>query len=272
MLPTIFVIPDTQIKPGVPMNHMTWIGRYIAEKGKFNPNAVIVHLGDHWDMPSLSSYDKKGGTKMEGRRYTSDVAAGNQAFVLLDKPISRVHRWSPRKVILRGNHEDRITRAAQDNAQIDGAVSLDHLETLDWEVIPYLVPVTIHGISFAHFFYNPMTGRPYSGMIETRIKNIGTSFVQGHQQDFKYGELSYPSGRRIGLISGNCTLHDEDYLGPQGNRAWRGILVLHEAQNGEYDLMKVSLDFLCRKYEGISLKEKFPELGTGEGRAVYTEG
>ena len=50
------VIPDTQIKPGVPTNFLAWIGQYIVEK---RPD-VVVHLGDHWDMPSLSSYDSAG--------------------------------------------------------------------------------------------------------------------------------------------------------------------------------------------------------------------
>ena len=58
------IIPDTQIKPDANYDHMTWAGHYAV---KMKPD-VIVHLGDHWDMPSLSSYDvgtkslKVGGT------------------------------------------------------------------------------------------------------------------------------------------------------------------------------------------------------------------
>ena len=37
------VIPDTQVKPGVPTDHLEWAGRYVAEK---RPD-VVVHLGDH---------------------------------------------------------------------------------------------------------------------------------------------------------------------------------------------------------------------------------
>ena len=51
----------------------------------------------------------------------------------------------------------------------------------------------------------------------------------------------------------NCYLHDEDYMGDQGNAYWRGILVKHEVRMGQYDLMEVSLDFLCRRFEGIPL-------------------
>ena len=49
------MIPDTQVKPGVNTDHLEWAGHYAV---KMKPD-VIVHIGDHWDMPSLSSYDKK---------------------------------------------------------------------------------------------------------------------------------------------------------------------------------------------------------------------
>ena len=59
-----------------------------------------------------------------------------------------------------------------------------------------------------------------------------------------------------GLVCGACYLHDEDNKGPQGNYHWRGIIVKHEVSNGAYDPMFVSLNYLCRKYEGVSL-DKF---------------
>ena len=42
------VIPDVQAKPGVPLDHLTWGGNYIAEK---KPDAIIC-IGDFADMPS----------------------------------------------------------------------------------------------------------------------------------------------------------------------------------------------------------------------------
>ena len=49
--PTIFVIGDTQCKQGIDLEYMHWVGAYIARK---KPD-IIVHLGDHYDMASLSS-------------------------------------------------------------------------------------------------------------------------------------------------------------------------------------------------------------------------
>ena len=66
------------------------------------------------------------------------------------------------------------------------------------------------------------------------------------------------------MVWGNCYLHDEDYRGHQANAERRGIMVKHEVVDGTYDPMVVSLDYLCRKYEGVPLtefmRENYPEI------------
>lgn len=247
------VIPDTQVKPGVPTEHLTWIGQYILKR---RPDTIVM-LGDHWDMPSLSSYDR-GKKAMEGRRYAADVAAGNAAIDLLVAPtrkwnMRRLARttYEPRWVLLRGNHEHRIQRAIDDNAQLDGALSFDDLESPGWEVHDFLDVVKIDGVRYAHYFYNPNTGRPYAGEnIVTRLKTIGCSFTMGHQQGLRWANLPTISGIRNGLVAGSCYLHDEEYIGPQGNAEWRGVVACHQVEDGQYDPMPVSLDYLCREFEG----------------------
>ena len=46
----------------------------------------------------------------------------------------------------------------------------------------------------------------------------------------------------------NCYLHDEDYLSPLTNQHWRGILVCHQVDKGEFDEMMVSLQYLKNEY------------------------
>lgn len=261
---THLVIPDTQVKPGAPVDHLGWIGNYIVDQF-WNDDLAIVHLGDHYDMPSLSTYDK-GKKAMENRRYVLDVQAGAEGFDLLNGPLearNERHRatghgerqWWPERHKLRGNHENRVTRAIESDAQLDGLLSLEHLVAPGWEIVPFLEVLDLDGIAYSHYFYNPMTGRPYGGSnLETRLKTIGHSFTMGHQQGLKWGRVDTVRGPHIGLVAGSCYLHDEDYLGPQGNEYWRGVIVCHEVDAGSYDPMFVSLDYLCRKYEGKSLK------------------
>ena len=107
------VIPDTQVKPDQSVEHLRWAGQYAADK---KPD-VIVHIGDHWDMPSLSSYDV-GTRSFEGRRYVRDIEAGITGMEAFLEPIrneqdrlknNKWKQWKPRMVFTLGNHENRIT-------------------------------------------------------------------------------------------------------------------------------------------------------------------
>jgi hypothetical protein len=260
---THILIPDTQAKPGAPTDHLGWVGQYIVDK--FHDQDVeIIHIGDHADMLSLSSYDE-GKKEMEGRRYWEDIRAANAAFDLLNDPLIRFNRhrlashkvqWQPSKHIMLGNHEDRINRAISGTPKLEGTIGISDLNYArhGWQVHPFLEPAFIDGVGYAHYWYNPMSGKPYGGMIETRLKNIGQSFTMGHQQGLYFG-IRYVGGQQqCGLVAGSCYLHDEEYKGPQGNAHWRGIVVCHEVCNGSYDPMFVSLNFLCRHYEGKSLQ------------------
>lgn len=256
------VIPDTQAKPGSPNDHLRWIGQYIVDHFKDQP-IKIIHLGDHWDMPSLSSYDR-GKKEMEGRRYLADIEAGNTAFAVLNQALTDLNNtrrrtkhagWHPERYILRGNHEDRIMRAVSMDAQLDGVLSYEQFNdvALGWIPVPFLDIKWLDGIAYSHYFYNPMTGKPLGGTVDARLKTIGHSFTMGHQQTLAYS-LRYVAGKsQHGLVAGACYLHDEDYKGPQGNAHFRGIIVKHEVEEGSYCPMFISLDYLSRRYEGMRL-------------------
>lgn len=248
--PTHIVIPDTQCKPGVPLDHLKWAGQYIAER---KPD-VVVHLGDHWDLPSLSSYESKGSHYFEGKRLKADIEAGNSGLDLLMEGMGGFR--PERMVMLRGNHEDRLTRAINENpTQLAGLVGFENFNDVahGWEVIDYLTPVTIDDISYAHYFYHPNTGRAYSGSVDNMLRNIGHSFTMGHQQGKRMGSRELGNGdTQRGLVVGSFYQHQEDYKGPQGNHHWRGIIACHELGGGTYDLMEVSIDFLRNRFGGTT--------------------
>lgn len=261
---THLLIPDTQVEPGRPIDHLYWIGQYRQERYA-GQQLTTIQIGDHWNMGSLSSYDRKGGKMMENRRITDDVNAGDMAFEAIDGPATSRERSKWRDVWLPGNHEWRAERAADQDAAFDGLLGLNMLTTpKGWERHEYLAPVNIDGVLYAHYFYNPNTGRPYAGAnIETRLKTIGHSFTMGHQQGLKWGRIETVAGPMIGMAAGSCYLHDEDYLGPQAVNYWRGIVVCNNVEAGAYDPMFVSLDYLCRRYEGKRLVDYKPRRFAG---------
>lgn len=250
-----FVVPDTQVKPGVPLNHLTAAGNYIVDK---QPD-IIIHLGDHWDMHSLSLYDK-GTKKSEGARYQDDIDAGLEGMDALLKPIwqyninrkkKKKSPYKPRMVFLLGNHEERIERHVNANPSLWGKLSYRdlRLEDYGWEVHDFLKPVEINGVYYAHYFYNPNTGKPYGGKASTRLNNIGFSFTQGHQQGREEAEKPLANGKTLrALIAGSFYQHIEDYKGPQGNNHWRGCIFKTEVEDGNYCLVELSLKYLLSNW------------------------
>lgn len=257
--PRHFIIPDTQTRPGVPLDHLDWVGKYIAIK---KPD-VIVHLGDHWDFPSLNGHEEPGSLPMEGARYADDLYVGNEAFKRLCLPmeaeISRLKRnkekqWNPRKVFLVGNHEVRADRAANNNPKFVGIIGSDQCDVRDWERHEFQKQVLIDGIYYSHFFSNPGTGKPIGGEVSNRLSKTNASFIQGHEQGKRSGERVTSIGTTLrGLVAGSCYLHREEYR-KFHNRHWRGVLILNEVSNGEFDLTEVSLSYLCRRFEGMELR------------------
>jgi hypothetical protein len=236
------VIPDTQVKAGVCTDHLEWIGNYIGEK---KPD-FVVHIGDHFDMPSLSSYDK-GKLAFEGRRYVKDVKAGRDGMERLLKPFQSIPGYDPRMVFTMGNHEMRVSRFADNCPEMSGHVDLDDLgiKEYGWEVIPFLQPIEIDQIEFCHYFTSGVLGRPVSSaavMLRERQK----SCIMGHVPTFDMAV--HKKTQNIAMMVGTCYLHDEDYLGPQGNNVRRQIVVLHEVEDGKFDPMLVSLKFLEKAY------------------------
>ena len=251
-----FVIPDTQCKTGVKLNHLTAAGNYIVDKQP----STIIHLGDHWDMPSLSCYEKKGSKYFEGKNYLKDVEAGLEGMELLLDPINKYNEkckkekkkgYTPRMIFIPGNHEDRVNRAVKADPVLDGVISTKQfeLEKYGWEVPEYLKPVNVDGVMYAHYFYNPMTGKPYGGRAHTRLNNVGFSFTMGHQQGLDVALKPLANGKMLrGLVAGSFYQHDEDYKGPQGNDHWRGCIYKHEVKDGNYCLMELSMDYLLREW------------------------
>ena len=250
----ILVIPDCQVKPDVPLDHLTAAGNFAAAK---KPD-VIVNIGDFADMHSLCSYDI-GKRQFEGRRYRDDIDVTRKAMNMFMEPIlSEQNRqrknkekvWKPRLVLTLGNHEQRIVKAVDSDAKLEGVLSLADLgyEELGWEVYPFLSPVIIDGVAFCHYFPSGQLGRP-TVSARAILSKMHMSCIAGHQQgrDIAYGKRA--DGKEItAIIAGSFYQHNEEYLSPMTNKHWRGVFVLHQVNEGSFDEMAVSMDYLKRKY------------------------
>lgn len=250
----IACIFDTHVKPGVDMSYLSHIGKYILEK---KPD-VIVHLGDHWDMPSLSSYDF-GTLKFEGRRYRNDIDAGNIGMDILLDPIyeyniqakkNKKKLYTPRRVYLMGNHDQRIARAVNSDPKLEGVIGYEDLNLEGWEVYDFLDVAVIEDIAFSHYFVTGAMGRPATSA-NAILNKKHMSCIAGHQQGRQIATAYRADGKQLTcIICGSSYPHEEEYLEVQGNRHWRGIAILNEVNEGSFDEMFVSLNYLKSRYEG----------------------
>lgn len=248
------IIPDLQAGPEDDLEFANWIGRYGVDHMAKHPEWVShwIQLGDAGDFHSLSWYDR-GKKSGEGSRVEADIKAYEDVMGQLTEPLElhnagRRKKWKPELWVLDGNHEERLDRYANDNPQID-SVGTHRLNRHGWTAVPFLEPLNLGGVLYAHYFYNPMSGKPYGGAnAETRLKTIGHSFTQGHQQGLLTGNRSTIGGMQRALVAGSAYVKNPDYLGPQTHNHWRGILVCHAVANGNYNLMEVDLDYLCQRY------------------------
>lgn len=241
---THLFIGDTQVKPGVPLDHLEALGKFIAER---KPD-TIVHAGDHWDMPSLSKYDE-GTLAMEGRRIEADIEAGNEAMEILDNAIDSIKGYNPERVFLMGNHEQRIERYINEFPKFKGFLSYEDLNLDNWTVVPFLNIINIDGINYSHYFANPFNGRAYGGSVMAKLNKLKFSFAMGHVQKFEFHKDFLNNGDVLtGLVNGSFYMHDEGYKGPQGNNHARGVTMLNGVRDGNYDIEEISLDYLLAKY------------------------
>ena len=249
------VIPDCQVKPGQDYSFLRWVGNYLAEK---KPD-VIVQIGDFADMESLSSYDV-GKKSFEGRRYKEDVFASRMAMESLMGPIENKRfelgknhkvRWNPELHLTLGNHENRINRATENDPKLDGTLSVLDLgyESFGWNVVDFLHPIVLDGVAYSHYFTTGLLGRSVTSARQLILKKH-MSCVMGHNQNWDIHRSVRADGKGvIGLMSGSCYMHDEDYLGPQGNHYNRGIWMLYEVEDGDFHPLHISLNFLEKRYD-----------------------
>ena len=249
----ILVIADTQVDAESPTEHLEALSHYIW---KHKPKH-IVHIGDHWDFPSLSHYASM--LDRENSRLKSDMDAGSSALSLIMAETNRHNdkdkkkKYEPSTHFIMGNHEYRLTRYLELNPILEGYFDLEeYITSQGWEVHKFLEPLWVDGICFMHYMPNAASGRPVGGGIENKLNKFPHSFVHGHQQQFQFGRRQNLEGKpHFGVCAGSFYMHDEGYRGAN-NTEIRGFVHLKAFENrygfSDHDVQFVSLERLIAHY------------------------
>ena len=242
---THLVIGDPHCNPKASNDRFLWAGKLARD---LKPDTIVC-MGDFSSMDSLSSYDK-GKKSFEGRRYKKDIDHAHDALEKFNKGLNG--RRS-RKVMLLGNHEDRIDRIVNETPELDGTISTKDLKFKEfgWEVIAYQEPVAIDGVHYCHNYPTGIMGKPISGDNIARsllLKNKVSSTV-GHCHLFDYSMCTIPTGRKVLGLSAGCYLHHkEEYARNTQRLWWSGLIVKRNVRQGEYDIETIEYNTVKRRY------------------------
>lgn len=217
---------------------------------------MVVNLGDQWDLPSFSGYDK-GKASFHGRAYRRDLDAGLDFSERLWAPTRKAKKKKPRCVFLEGNHEERMSRVLNQHSELIGTIGFKDfdLERYYDDIVRYngQTPgtITIDGVTYGHYLVTGVSGRGVSGEhpgYTLLTKHFG-SVTMGHTHTFDYSVRTDANGRRIhGLVAGVYQDYDADWAGEMCKLWSRGIVIKRDVDNGNYDLQWVSLDALKKEY------------------------
>ena len=239
----ILPVGDMHLRPGVSNRRCTILGKFIVDK---QPDVVVL-IGDVGEFGSLCTYDK-GTYHSEGRRYAQDLSVVSEGLDLINREIKKM-RKRPKLYVTLGNHEERINRAAIESPELYGHLSIGDIpfEYYGYEVIPFLRPLVLNGVTFQHYFTRGQMGRPLDDE-RTVLRSQHVSCVYGHNHRFqRYCELN---GQKKKIFSMGVGCFDEGkHSYTREQERWdRGLVMLFDVHQGDATHAWWKLDYLKKKY------------------------
>jgi hypothetical protein len=246
------VIPDGQVIPGISLDHWSWLGKYAAEK---RPD-VIVQLGDLGEFSSLSEYDRDSKKRQFYQRsFAKDLEVFCGAIGRFEEAIAKAKDYKPKRVWTEGNHDYRVERFldAEPRWRNSFVTPREVMKDRGWQVVPYLKPVVVDGVAYCHLFCRAPSGLVTSTKFgapsaKAQVQREMRSCIAGHKPGLDTHIQPLDAKQIRGVIAGSFYRHKIDYQTPQGAAHWRGVLMLHEVHQGNFDIMEVSINYLKRKY------------------------
>jgi len=242
---THVVIGDPHCTPQASNERFLWVGRLAADVGATH----LICMGDFCSMDSLSSYDRKKKS-FEGRRYQKDMQHSHEALSLINKGLGK---HSPRKIMLHGNHEDRIAKFVDENPELDGTLKISDLKFKEfgWQEVPYKTNKVVNGIYYAHHLPSGVMGTAISGenMARSILNKHKVSATVGHSHLLDYAISTLPNGKKLHALSAGCYLHHKEHYAKDTQHLWwSGIIIKREVNNGSYNLECMEYNTVKRLY------------------------
>lgn len=212
-------------------------------------------MGDQFDMPSLSGYDR-GRKCFQGRTYKADIEAGLDFHEKLWEAPKRAKKKLPLRVAIEGNHEERAKRAIQISPELEGAIGFRDFQFERYydEVVEYNgnTPghISLDGVLYAHYFVSGIMGRPIGGEHPgyTLVQKLGVSATCAHSHVLDFCIRRGVGTTRMGMVAGCFFDYHADWAGECNQMYWRGLIIKRNVEGGTYDPEFVSMARLREVY------------------------
>lgn len=250
---TYLIIPDQHAVSYHNNDRADWLARLIID---LKPD-VVVNMGDAADMESLSSYDK-GKRSFHGKSYKKDLDAHLDFQERLWEPVKRTKKRLPHRVVLEGNHENRIERALDLSPEMQGVIGFEDFAFDRYydEVVRYdggLPGIYKRdGILFAHFFPTGVSGRPIGGERPAHmlLSKNGCSTIAAHSHTLDFATRRTVADRTLnGLVVGCYQDYINPWAGPIGKFWQAGVAILRGVEDGHFDVQWVSIRAMKENYQ-----------------------
>lgn len=253
MSKTVVVYTCAHATPEVSNERFTWLGKFLYD---IKPD-YVVDLGDGADMKSLNSYDTRKPEAIVSQSYERDISCYNDAMERVRDEFKKNKRKRPAFFGFEGNHEHRIKTAIEFDPRLEGkkyGISFSHLNTKKWfdEYHEYSNGApAIHnydGVDYAHYVGAGNFGRPLSGVHHAYalIQHRYRSCIVGHSH--KRDVYFKDSAKAIGVVAGCFKGGSEAWAGQANNDWWKGVVVLRNVEDGQFEPQFINLTTLGREY------------------------
>lgn len=240
------VIPDSHAIPGHSNERFNWLGRLIHD---VKPD-VVINIGDMADHATLCYHSKPA--ELEKARYKADLEAVWDAQERMFHEVRKHKRKQPRWVLTMGNHDDRPRKFTEDNPKFKDWIDNkdNRFEDFGWEVYPFLEPVRIDGVAYAHYFPSGVMNKPIGGLhaAHAMLAKGFESRTCGHSHLFDYKVLRTPGRSVMGLQVGCYIDFPLGYAGQANEMYSSGIVIKDEVEDGMYDIRWLSIDRIKKEY------------------------
>jgi len=224
----IIILPDAHINTNIPKPYQV-VKKFIKE---FKPDEAIL-LGDFMDVSALSSWDMDKKRLIEGQRYQKEIDVANNELDYLQKYCNKV-------TYLEGNHETRVERYLDKNAELEGMLEIPKLLNLKARNIKWVKYNDLYQLGKLYCTHGYYCNQYYT---KKTLDVYGCNIVVGHlhkpQTSFTTAKMSEAKMCwGLGCLCG----HDAPYLKGRPSNWDNGFAVVYlDEKTGHFTLYPVGM-------------------------------